>query len=241
MLANTQGVTYPFWSPDARFVAFFAGGKLKKIPIAGGVPQSLTDVASPRGGSWGSKDVILYTPTAAGVIWSIRPDGSGAAPLTDIIAVKQENSHRWATFLPDGDHFLFWAGNFRRERDDKDSGIYLSSVSKKEKKLIVLANSNAAYADGNLFYVDDKRQLIGVPFDIGKARISGEPRVVGGKVDFQPSTFWGIFAASEDGTLVLNTSNQEVLSALTWFDRSGKRLGQVGEPAIIATPSLSPN
>ncbi len=30
-LAGTQGATYPFWSPDSRFIGFFADSKLKKI------------------------------------------------------------------------------------------------------------------------------------------------------------------------------------------------------------------
>jgi DNA-binding winged helix-turn-helix (wHTH) protein len=34
VLAGTDGASQPFWSADSRFLAFFAGGKLKKIDIA---------------------------------------------------------------------------------------------------------------------------------------------------------------------------------------------------------------
>ena len=35
-LPGTEGASFPFWSPDGRFIAFFAAGKLKKIDTTGG-------------------------------------------------------------------------------------------------------------------------------------------------------------------------------------------------------------
>jgi Tol biopolymer transport system component len=77
--------------------------------------------------------------------------------------------------------------------------------------------------------------------DISKGQTSGEPRIVGEGVTFQPSTYWGAFAISETGTLVYSTATGSTLSALTWFDRTGKTLGRVGEVGIYANPSLSPD
>ena len=45
-IQGTEGGTFPFWSPNSQFVAFFAGGKLKRVAIAGGPPVELTDVAT---------------------------------------------------------------------------------------------------------------------------------------------------------------------------------------------------
>ena len=59
-LAGTEGATYPFWSPDSRFVGFFAGGKLKKLEVATGVILAVCDVAEGRGGSWNEEGVILF-------------------------------------------------------------------------------------------------------------------------------------------------------------------------------------
>jgi eukaryotic-like serine/threonine-protein kinase len=61
-LAGTEGAYYPFWSPDSRFVGFFAARKLKKIDIGGGLPQTLCDAPEGRGGTWNRDGVIVFTP-----------------------------------------------------------------------------------------------------------------------------------------------------------------------------------
>ena len=75
-LDGTEDASYPFWSPDNEYVAFFAGGRLKKVAVAGGAPQVLARVLSPRGGSWGKKNVIIYTPDAGSPIWRVDADGT---------------------------------------------------------------------------------------------------------------------------------------------------------------------
>ncbi len=174
-------------------------------------------------------------------MWRVNADGSGAAPLTLNIVGPQENSHRWPVFLPDGDHFLFWAGNFQRAKDDRVSGIYISSLAATEKKLIALAHFSLGYAAGNLLYVDDKRQLVAVPFNVSNATVSGEPRVIANSVGVDPTISWSAFTAADNGTVVYNENTQAALSALTWLDRTGKVLGRVGDPGVVANPSISPD
>ena len=77
LLPGTQGASYPFWSPDGAYVGFFANGKLQKMAISGGTPQVLATVLAGRGGSWGSKGVIIYSPSAESPIWRINADGTG--------------------------------------------------------------------------------------------------------------------------------------------------------------------
>ena len=62
-IPGTEDGIFPFWSPDSRFIGFFAAGKLKKIPIAGGPPMVLADATAGRGGSWSRDNVILFTPS----------------------------------------------------------------------------------------------------------------------------------------------------------------------------------
>ena len=142
LLPGTQGASYPFWSPDGAYVGFFANGKLQKMAISGGTPQVLATALAGRGGSWGSKGVIIYAPDAQSPLQRINADGSGMAPVTLGIRTAEDQSHRWPLFLPDGDHFLFWAGNFGNRKDDRVSGIYVSSLAGKERKLVVLCHSS---------------------------------------------------------------------------------------------------
>ncbi len=66
-IQGTEGAAFPFWSHDSRFIAFFAGGKLKKVAIAGGPPVVVADAADGGGGSWSRDNVILFGTTRSGV------------------------------------------------------------------------------------------------------------------------------------------------------------------------------
>ena len=240
-LPGTQGASYPFWSPDGTNVGFFANGKLQKIAIAGGTPQILASALAARGGSWGSKSVILFAPDAQSPLLRINADGTGLAEVTKGIRTQEDQSHRWPVFLPDGDHFLFWAGNFANAKDDRISGIYTSSLEGKERKLVILCHSSFGFDARNLFYADDQRQLVSIAFDQGARTVSGSPAVVANLVGFQPSTYWTAFTVSLNGSLIYNTDVGAAQSALTWIDRSGKDLGRIGTPTIMANPTLSPD
>ena len=240
-LAGTQGASYPFWSPDGGYVGFFANGKLQKIAVAGGNPQILASALAARGGSWGSKGIILFAPDAQSPLLRINADGSGLAEVTKGIRTPEDQSHRWPVFLPDGDHFLFWAGNFANSKDDRISGIYASSLEGKERRLLILCHSSFGFDAHNLFYADEQRQLVSLAFDQGSRTVSGSPAVVANVVGFQPSTYWSAFTVSGNGTLIYNTDVGAAQSAITWIDRSGKELSRIGTPAIVANPTLSPD
>ena len=242
MLSGTEGASYPFWSPDGAYVAFFATGKLKKVAVAGGPPQAIAEATFGRGGAWGSRGIIVYAPDAVGPLWRVNADGTNPAPLTTkLLDVGHEDTHRWPVFLPDGDHFLFWAGSFGSTADNRTNGIYVSSLAVIEKKLLIRARSNPGYSNGELLYVDDKRELIAVPVDAPHAKVTGESRMLAEGVAYQPSVYWGAFTAGGNGTVVYSTSTAAALSVLTWYDRAGKELGRVGEPGVLANPSISPD
>jgi Tol biopolymer transport system component len=240
-LEGTEGATYPFWSPDDKYVAFFADSHLKKIAVTGGVPQILATASSARGGSWGAKDVIVYAPEVGGMLWRINADGTGNTNLSRAYyGGEQEASQRFPAFLPDGEHFLFWAGNFNQLPDDKVSGLYLSSLSAKTKQLVILCRSSVGYSSGSLYYADDQNVLRAVPID-NAGKIIGESRVVAGQVGRYPSTFLGAFTVANNGTLVYGVATGAPMSQLTWYDRAGKQLGTLGDAAVLANPSLSPD
>jgi eukaryotic-like serine/threonine-protein kinase len=241
LLPGTQGASYPFWSPDGAYVAFFANGKLLKMAISGGTPQVLASALAGRGGSWGSKGVIIFAPNAESPLWRINGDGTGMAPATKVIGNGDDQSHRWPLFLPDGNRFLFWTGNFGNAKDDRVSGIYAGALDSKDRKLVILCRSSFAYDAHHLYYADDQRQLVSMAFDISSATVLGSVTVIANVVGFQPSTYWAAFAAARNGTLIYNTSVGAAESALTWIDRSGKQLGRIGDIGIMANPALSPD
>ena len=240
-LAGTEGASYPFWSPDGANLGFFGRGKLQKVALAGGSPQALANVWAARGGSWGKRDVIIYEPDSGAPIWRINADGAGAAPVTENLFTKDDQSHRWPLFLPDGNHFLFWAGNFGDTRAASSGAIYETSLDGKERKLIIPSHSNFSFDSRHLYYASDEQQVVEIGFDPEKGTVVGDARVIANHVAFQPATYWAALTAATNGTLIYNTSTGSATSVLTWMDRTGKILGQIGQPAVQCNPMLSPD
>lgn len=178
----------------------------------------------------------------AGWLWMVNADGTNAAPLTEKLFDRaHEASHRWPLFLPDGEHFLFYAGAFTNSQDDRTSGIYYSSVTGHEKKVILSTLSNPGYANGHLFYLDQKRSLRAALLDLSTGIVSGEPQLIADQVGFQSSVYWGAFSVAENGTVVYNPTVGAAFSVLTWYDRTGKEVGHVGDVGVMANPALSPD
>jgi eukaryotic-like serine/threonine-protein kinase len=239
LLPGTEGASYPFWSPDDAFVAFFADGKLKKVALSGGAPQPLATATSGRGGSWSHTGVIVFSPQAAGWLWKVNADGSGLAPVTNKSFDPSRNvSHRWPVFLPNGENFLFTMLTFSSNDDTR--GIYLDSL-KADPKQLVPSRSNVGYANGYLFYLDDKTSLRATPFDPAKRALGSDSQVIADQVGYQPSISWGTFSVAENGTIVYNATLGATLSVLTWYDRAGKELGHVGDIGVVSNPTLSPD
>lgn len=234
---GTEGASHPFWSPDGRSIGFFSEGKLKKVDVGSGrSAQVLCDAPHGRGGAWNRDGVILFSPDIFGGLF--RVSSAGGTP-NEILKPdpSSETSLRWPSFLPDQQHFLFLAANFGG--DFEKNAIFVGSLDSGEKRFIVSASSNVAYADGFLLYVRDKA-LVAQRFDSRKLVVSGEPRTLSDEVQYFPQTDLALFAAGV-GTLVVQTGKGADKSQLVWFSRSGKQVGAVGPPGLFANPSLSPD
>ena len=219
-LDGTSGAEHPFWSPDGSYIGFFAGGKLMKISAAGGPVATLADAANPRGGAWGSNDVILFAADYMGGLMKVNAQG-GAAELATVLDRTKHSTHRWPWFLPDGKHFLFLANN-HTGGDLKQNGIYFGSVDNKETRLIVTADSAAQYASGYLLYRANTA-LVAQPFDPESGTLSGVAVPVLNNLRDDVGVWRSIFSVSRNGLMTYQIgSASAVKSQLMWFDRAGK-------------------
>jgi serine/threonine protein kinase len=237
-IEGTQGASYPFWSPDGKSLAFFADGRLKKLDIDKGQIQTLADAPNGRGGSWGSKGVIIFSPDATHGVYSIPAAGGTPTEFITTDPERQETSARWPTFLPDGEHFLFLGANFSGQSEA--NAIYVGRLGSHERHRVLQASSNALYAAGYLLYVRD-RNLWAQRFDLKNFSVSSESRIVAENVLFFPAVFHGAFSAVDARTLIAETGNAANISRLTWFSRKGERLHAVGDAGWFGNLRLSPD
>ena len=224
-LAGTEEAIHPFWSPDSRSIAFFAGGKLKKIDAFGGPPVTLCDAPSGRGGSWNEAGVIVFAPTgtAAGLQ---RVSASGGVPAK----LGLDVAGRWPWFLPGGRNFLYSAG----------STVRLGSVDSGKTSLLIETLSDAVYAQGHVLYLREGT-LMAQPFDLKRLALIGEAVPVAENVKSVGAQRRGIFSVSQNGMLVYQSGVSGGSHVLTWFDRAGKRLGALGGASDLLSVMLSPD
>jgi Tol biopolymer transport system component len=242
MLAGTDDARFPFWSPDSRTIGFFAGGKLKKIDVAGGPALAVSDALNGRGGTWNQNDVIVFAPNNNGALFRVPAAGGTATPLTEVDQSATETGHRFPWFLPDGRHFLYTA----RSGDQEKTVVYAGELDSKARHKVVAANSNALYVppvytkQGYLLFMRD-RTLMAQPFDSGKALTTGDAFPIAESVDYVSGNGQGQFSASQTGVLAYTSGGSGGNVQLTWFDRSGAMAGTVGKPGIFQWPAISPD
>jgi eukaryotic-like serine/threonine-protein kinase len=243
-LAGTEDAQYPFWSPDSSSIAFYSQSKLKKIEAGGGPVLALADVADGRGGAWSSEGVIIFSRNFTGEgLSQVSEAGGPVSELTHYSKEKKEDSHRFPSFLPDGRHFIFYISSSLTpsgmKEGDPVAGLYLGDLKTKKVTYLLQTESNAQYANGYLFYLQ-QHNLMAHPFDVSSARFSGAPVPVAQQVQYNADRWLGSFSVSTRGTLVYMGGN-EATRQLQWFSRDGKPLETVGPPGMLGHPALSPD
>lgn len=233
---DTDGATFPFWSPDGQWIGFFADGKLKKVNVAGGSPVTLCDAAFGRGGSW--KDtVIIFAPESHSAIYKISDAGGQPVRITTV-DTSLHTTHRWPKFLPDGKHFIFFAAS--HFRDATHDGVYFASIDGHEQRLVTASEADATYALGFLFFYSGS-MLVSQPFNPRTGQLGGLVRPSGERVLYDSSIWKAVFDVSESGVMAYELGDSVAGTQLRWFDRHGKQLGAVGAPAFQWEPRLSPD
>jgi Tol biopolymer transport system component len=234
-LPGTENAILPFWSPDGRFVAFFAQGKLQKVSIGGGSPEVICDAPLGRGGAWSKNGTIVFAPLPMGPLLRVSADGGEAVEVARPDAARHETALRFPSFLPDGKHFLYVSLPRKQEGFD----VYVGALDAKESKRIMSAGSSPIYAEPDYLLFVRAGRLVAQRFDAKRWEPRGDVLPLGDVAPVSASEGAPLLSASANGVLV-HTATTLPNTRLVWLDRAGRTLETIPlPPDCYASPSLS--
>ena len=220
-LPDTDDAIEPFWSWDSKSIAFGAQGKLKRLDLGANRATTLTDAARSNNGSWNRSGLIVFSPDYGSPLYSVAATGGPWKQVT------KDGNHRYPTFLPDGQHFLYSAG----------SKVMVGSLDSQEPTEIPVTGPAVYAPPGWLLYVRGG-VIVAHAFDAGRLQLSGDP------VPIAPASTWGQTRLTVSDTGILAIAPPRTYDyQLAWFDRTGAPAGTLGpvvSSIIFQHPRISP-
>ncbi|MBI2678273.1 MAG: serine/threonine-protein kinase [Candidatus Koribacter versatilis] len=238
-LDGTEGAAWPFWSADSKQLGFFAEGKLRRIPAAGGPATVLADATNARGGTWSKDNVIVFAPEFRSGLVKVGASGGAVTPVVALDEPKH-TTLRWPVFLPDGKHVLYLATN-HSGGDAQANGVYWTSLDGKDAHLVAPSDSGALFANGKLLF-HAGTVLMAQSFDPGSGKLTGEPATLLDGLQYDSGTWRMVASVSETGALVYHLGGFAAMGQeLAWFDRTGKEVGRRLPRDSYRDPAVSPD
>jgi Tol biopolymer transport system component len=251
-LAGTEGGTSPFFSPDGMAIAFFAEGRLKRVPSAGGPTVAIADTSSSRGfiadtsssrgGVWSPDGSILYSPEYTSGLWRVPAAGGAPEQVVALDAEKGDRTYRWPDVVDGGRAVLYTAGSLDSPNNYDDARIEAYSFASGKRRVLVEGANMARFAPPDRLVYCLRGILYAVAFDPATLAVSGEPAPVLEGVAGDPSSGACYFAIAGDGTLAFapGVAGQREAS-LTLLDREGKASRLPLSPRGFFQPRFSPD
>jgi eukaryotic-like serine/threonine-protein kinase len=230
-ITGTDGATDPFISPDGAWVGFVSAGSLKRVPINGGAPQTITAVAGLYGASWADDDSIVYGQSRTG-IFKVRASGGTPTRLTTVEDRNGEIVHMVPHVLPGGRVALFAV----RRKDTVV--IEVLDLGTGERKSL-LEGSNPQYTSTGHLAFTRGATVYTAPFDARRLVLAGPVRASSEQVQVDGQSV-ADFAVATDGTGVF-VPVSPVQGRLVWLDGTGAARVIVDETSAYTHPRLSPD
>jgi Tol biopolymer transport system component len=242
VMEGTEGANSPFFSPDGRWVGFFSRGRLRKASLSGGPPVDLCESGLSRGGTWGPDGTIVFSPSSSSPLMKVSAEGGAVTELTQLDAGRNERTHRWPSFMAEGEEVLFTVGTRAKPGDYDDSDIDAVSLKTGKRRTLLRGASMARSIPGNLLLAGRSgRVFLHDPRVDGVEATQGKSPVLDGVASIPAS---GIlhFDVSPGGTLVYAEADPGATQyELCWMTRDG-RAETLNVPAReYRIPRLSPD
>jgi DNA-binding winged helix-turn-helix (wHTH) protein/Tol biopolymer transport system component len=230
-IEGTDGAAAPFWSPDGQWIGFFTGALMKKVPLAGGPPETICPA---RGGmaSWNRDGQILFFDWGLASNETARLVSSNGGQIREIKVPT--DSAWWPAFLPDGRHFTYYSLVAGERR-----GLYVGSVDGGASRLVSSAPSRGEVHGDHLYYVRDAA-LVKQKIDLRTFALEGDSVPIASPAFCFTPTGSANFSVSADGSVVV-LQRRSLATQLVWRDWSGHETGRVGEPELYRRFAISPD
>jgi Tol biopolymer transport system component len=240
-IAGTEGAAGPFFSPDGQWIGFFAGQTIRKVPVAGGAPTTVCEVAPvTRGASWAADDTVVFSPTNQSALQRVSAAGGTPQPLAALDEAADEQAHLWPEVLPGGKAVIF---TIKTSASFDEARIAVQPLGAPGKpRVLIQGGSHARYAaSGHIVYAR-AGGLLAVPFDLERLEIRGAPIQLIQGVSMDPRFGVAHFALSTTGTLAYVPGDAGgIARSLLWVDRHGTAQPITETRRAYLQPALSPD
>jgi serine/threonine-protein kinase len=243
-VAGTERAWSPFFSPDERWIGFFADNQLKKVPLDGGASQKIAEVssggASLAGATWGPDNTIIFAEMFSRGLWRVSGEGGVPERIADGSNFEAEHAEMiplWPDMLPDGKTVLFTVGS----GTGLSAGLAVLSLETGEDRLVTEGGGNGRYvSSGHIVYALGG-DLLAQPFDLDELSVTGAPvPVVNGVMTGGEGT--GHFAVAWNGTLAYVPGRLAgPARELEWVDMRGNRERIPLDPGEYLGARISPD
>jgi serine/threonine-protein kinase len=236
-LPGTENARDPFFSPSGQWIAFFADGMLKKVPVNGGPPVPICEAANDRGGSWGEDGFIVFAPIPLSGLVRVSSSGGTPEPITKLQA--GEATHRWPQLIQGGRVVLYTASSTPAEY--WGASIVVESIPGGDRRVLRQGASYARYLpSGHLVYLQGETTLFAAPFDLQQRKITGDPTPVLEGIESSVTSGATNFAFSTAGSIAYVGGTGPRRYLLAWMDQEGKTQPLRSVPALYRDIRVSP-